>query len=75
MGSGQARRGMRCRMPSPAEPRSIALLDKDNHKEEDEFHLEGEELDNEMTIEGEERLGRDMSCQEEIVLLKLEGKT
>ncbi|KAL3811882.1 hypothetical protein ACHAXA_005548 [Cyclostephanos tholiformis] len=53
---------------------ALALLDEDDHEEKDEFHLEGDELDDETTIEVEERLGRDMSYEDEIELLKREGE-
>ena len=53
---------------------TLALLDEDDHEEKDEFHLENEEMDDETTIEVEERLGRDMSYQDEIDLLKRENE-
>ena len=53
---------------------TLALLDEDDHEEMDEFHLENEEMDDETTIEVEERLGRDMSYQDEIDLLKRENE-
>jgi len=41
----------------------------------DKVHLEGDdEMDNETTIELEERLGCDMSYQDKIDLLKREGE-
>ncbi|KAL7553485.1 hypothetical protein ACHAWF_016776 [Thalassiosira exigua] len=51
-----------------------AILDADDHEEKDEFRLEREELDDETTIEAEEKLGRDMSYGEEIDLLEREGE-
>ena len=43
---------------------TVALLDEDDHKKMDKVHLEGDdEMDNEMTIELEERLGCDMSTR------------
>ena len=56
---------------------ALALLDEDDHEEKDEFHLlEGDDemMDDETTIEVEERLGRDMSYQDEIDLLKRESE-
>jgi hypothetical protein len=54
---------------------AIALLDEDNHEKKDEVHLEGDdEIDDETTIELEERLGCDMSYQYKINLLKREGE-
>ena len=54
---------------------AVALLDEDDHKKMDEVHLEGDdEMDNETTIELEERLGCDMSYQDKINLLKWEGE-
>ena len=54
---------------------SLALLDEDDHEDKDEFHVEDmEELDDETTIEAEERMGRDMSYADEIDLLKREGE-
>ncbi len=54
---------------------AVALLDEDDHKKMDKVHLEGDdEMDNETTIELEERLGCDMSYQDKINLLKREGE-
>ncbi len=53
---------------------AVALLDEDDHKKKDEVHLEGgDEINDETTIKLEERLGCDMSYQDEIKLLKREG--
>ena len=51
-----------------------SILAEDDHKEMDEFHPDNEELDDEMTIDAEERLGRDMSYKDEIELLKRENE-
>ena len=56
------------------EETALSLLDEDDHEEKDEFHLENAEVDDETTIEAEEKLGRDMSYQEEIDLLKRESE-
>jgi hypothetical protein len=53
---------------------TLALLDEDDHEEKDEFYADMEEMDDETTIEAEERLGRDMSYQDEIDLLKKESE-
>ncbi len=54
---------------------AIALLDEDDHEKKDEVHLKGDdEMDDESTIELEERLGCDMSDQDVIDLLKREGE-
>ncbi|KAL7531374.1 hypothetical protein ACHAXR_005109 [Thalassiosira sp. AJA248-18] len=53
---------------------ALAALDEDDQEEKDEFHLEREELDDETTIDVEEKLGRDMSYQEEIDLLQRESE-
>jgi hypothetical protein len=51
---------------------SVAI--EDDHEEKDEFHLEREKLDDERTIEAEEKLGRDMSYEDEIKLLNQENE-
>ena len=56
------------------EVNSLAVLNEDDHEKKDEFHLEREELDDETTIEAEEKLGRDMSYQDEIALLQKENE-
>ena len=54
---------------------AVALLDEDDHEKMDAVHLEGDDkMDNERTIELEERLGCDMSYQDKINLLKREGE-
>ena len=55
---------------------AIALLDEDDHEKKDEVHLVGDDkMDDETTIELEERLGCDMSYQDKkINLLKREGE-
>ncbi len=54
---------------------AVALLDEDDHEKKDEVHLVGDdEMDDETTIELEERLGCDMSYQDKINLLKREGE-
>ena len=54
---------------------SLSLLDEDDHDEKDEFHPSGDgELDDETTIEAEEKLGRDMSYKDEIALLQRESE-
>ena len=54
---------------------AISLLDEDDHDKKDEVHMEGDdEMDDEMTIKLEERLGCDMSYQVKINLLKREGE-
>ena len=55
-------------------PASLAFLGEDDQDEKDEFHLVNEELDDETTLEAEEKLGRDMSYQEEIDLLNRESE-
>ena len=50
-----------------------SLLDDDDHEPKDEFHPD-EEVDDETTIEAEERLGRDMSYADEIALLQRENE-
>ncbi len=57
--------------PSPSVE---SILGEDDHEEKDEFHLENEEVDDETTIEAEERLGRDMSYKDEIELLNRENE-
>ena len=56
------------------EDTTMSLLAEDDHEDKDEFHLVNAEVDDETTIEAEERLGRDMSYQEEIDLLKQESE-
>ena len=52
-----------------------SMLAEDDHEEKDEFHLEAnEEVDDETTIEAEERLGRDMSYKDEIEMLNRENE-
>ena len=52
---------------------AVALLDEDDHEKKDEVHLVGDDkMDDEPTIELEERLGCDMSYQDKINLLKWE---
>ena len=55
---------------------AIALLDEDDHEKKDKVHLVGDDkMDDETTIELEERLGCDMSYQDKkINLLKREGE-
>ena len=54
---------------------AIALLDEDDYEKMYKVHLEGDdEMDDETTIELEERLGCDMSYQDKINLLKREGE-
>ncbi len=55
---------------------AIALPDEDDHEKKDEVHLVGDDkMDDETTIELEERLGCDMSYQDKkINLLKREGE-
>eukprot|EP00804_Cyclotella_cryptica_P000370 CCRYP_008690-RB/>CCRYP_008690-RB protein AED:0.12 eAED:0.19 QI:0/0.90/0.83/1/0.90/0.91/12/164/2166 len=58
-----------------AEASSLALLDEDDHEEKDEFHPDTNEgLDDETTIEAEEKLGRDMSYADELALLQRESE-
>lgn len=54
-------------------PNQPSLLDEDDHEPKDEFHPD-EEVDDETTIEAEERLGRDMSYADEIALLQRENE-
>jgi len=49
-------------------------LDDDDSTEKDEFKLEKEEVDDETTMETEEKLGRDMSYADEIDLLNRENE-
>ena len=51
-------------------------LDKaiENEENDEEFRLQGEEVDDETTIEQEERLGREMSAESEIAMLKAESE-
>ena len=56
------------------EETAMSLLAEDDHEEQDEFHLENVEVDDETTLEAEEKLGRDMSYQDEIDLLKRESE-
>jgi hypothetical protein len=60
--------------PADDEEVAMSLLAEDDHEEKDEFLLENAEVDDETTIEAEEKLGRDMSYQEEIDLLKRESE-
>ena len=60
--------------PADDEEAAMSLLAEDDHEEKDEFLLENAEVDDETTIEAEEKLGRDMSYQEEIELLKRESE-
>ena len=55
---------------------AIALLDEADHEKKDKVHLVGDDkMDDETTIELEERLGCDMSYQDKkINLLKREGE-
>ena len=48
--------------------------DEENHDEEEFAPNEGDAMDDETTIEAEERLGREMSYEEEIDVLKREGE-
>jgi hypothetical protein len=52
---------------------NLSLLDEDDHEEKDEFHPDNE-VDDESTIEAEEKLGRDMSYADEIALLQRENE-
>eukprot|EP00984_Skeletonema_dohrnii_P026780 scaffold16192_cov121-Skeletonema_dohrnii-CCMP3373.AAC.1 len=56
------------------EETAMSLLAEDDHEEQDEFHLDNVEVDDETTLEAEEKLGRDMSYQDEIDLLKRESE-
>jgi hypothetical protein len=51
------------------------LSDSGEEDGEEEFQPEGEAVDDETTIEAEERLGREMSVEDEIALLKRESET
>lgn len=54
---------------------ALALLDEDDCEEKDEFHPDHiAEVDDETTIEAEEKLGRDMSYADEIELLQRENE-
>ena len=50
-----------------------AMFNEDDAGEEDEFHP-AHEVDDETTLEAEERLGRDMSYEEEIAILQKENE-
>jgi len=73
-GDGHDEEGSKSQVGNDTADSPLALLDEDDQEEKDEFHLEKEELDDETTIEAEEKLGRDMSYQEEIDLLKQENE-
>ena len=51
------------------------LFDDDDHESEDEFRPAMEDVDDETTMEAEERLGREISVEDEIALLQKEGET
>lgn len=70
-------------MPTPQDvlpiesgnPGSWSLLDEDDSEEKDEFHPSGEDdVDDETTIEAEEKLEREMSYADEIALLHRESE-
>ena len=50
-----------------------SMFDDDDHESEDEFRPVDEAVDDETTIEAEERLGREISVEDEIELLQREG--
>jgi len=51
-----------------------SIFDADDHESEDEFRPAADAVDDETTMEEEERLGREMSVEDEIDLLEREGK-
>ena len=53
---------------------SLALFDEDDATEQDEFVPTTQAIDDETTIEAEERLGREMSPEEELRLLQQENE-
>ena len=50
------------------------LFSADDNEDQDEFQPDSTEVDDETTLEAEERLGREMSYDEEINLLQKEGE-
>jgi hypothetical protein len=51
-----------------------AMLNEDDVGEQDEFQPDAMEVDDETTLEAEERLGREMSHDQEMSLLQQEGE-
>jgi hypothetical protein len=51
-----------------------AILNEDDTGEQDEFQPDAMEVDDETTMEAEERLGREMSHEQEMSLLQQEGE-
>lgn len=52
-----------------------SILDEDDQGSENEFRPADDAVDDETTMEAEERLGREMSVEDEIALLQREGET
>lgn len=52
-----------------------SIFDEDDQESENEFRPATEAVDDETTMEEEERLGQEMSVEEEIALLQKEGET
>jgi len=60
--------------PDSAES-TISVFEEDDNEEKDEYQPENDlELDDETTIEADEKLGREMSYEDEIALLKRENE-
>lgn len=55
-------------------PDALMHTDDDSGASSDEFEVDTVEVDDETTIEAEEKLGRDMSAKQEIDLLQKEGE-